>query len=256
MEVVAERPAFLDEDVAKLLDVGDDARAFLGADVEPDRGMRVDARGGGETIDDALIPPDRRRERGDFAEGLRELEAEVKRDEAAERRTADAGETRIGVDAILRLDERHHFLQQKFCVAIGAAAAEFWRFGGCVLEDARFACVVDADDDERRKPAGADAVVGGALDVPVLSGKGCGAVEKILAVVKIEDGEAAIGLIVVAGREIDDEVALIAEKARTEIIVFAKLAVVHGTICTSRSLASTCCPCVTRSFATFPEIVA
>src|SRR5580692_10741862 len=86
--------------------------------------------------------------------------------------------------------------------------------------------------------------------------KGCGAVEKILSVVKIEDREAAIGLLVVSGREIDDKVALIAEKARTEIIVFAKLAVVHGTICTSRSLASTCCPCVTRSFATFPEIVA
>src|SRR5580704_2640434 len=69
MEVVAERPAFLDEDVAKLLDVGDDARAFLGADVEPDRGMRIDARGRGEAIDDALVPPNRRRERGDFSKG-------------------------------------------------------------------------------------------------------------------------------------------------------------------------------------------
>ena len=47
VEVVAERPAFLDEDVAELLDVGDDARAFFCADVEPDCGMRVDARGGG-----------------------------------------------------------------------------------------------------------------------------------------------------------------------------------------------------------------
>ena len=34
VEVVAQRPAFLDENVAELLDVGDDARALLRADVE------------------------------------------------------------------------------------------------------------------------------------------------------------------------------------------------------------------------------
>jgi hypothetical protein len=46
--------------------------------------------------------------------------------------------------------------------------------------------------------------------------------------VKIEDGKATVGLFVVAGRKIDDEVALVAEEARAKIIVFAKLAVAHG----------------------------
>jgi len=71
VEVVAKRPAFLDENVAELLDVGDDARALLRADVEPDRWMRIDARGCGKTVDDALVPPDGRRERGEFSERLR-----------------------------------------------------------------------------------------------------------------------------------------------------------------------------------------
>ena len=47
------------------------------------------------------------------------------------------------------MDERHDFFEQKFCVAIGAAAAEFWGFGGRVFGDAGFAGVVDADDDQR-----------------------------------------------------------------------------------------------------------
>jgi hypothetical protein len=42
--------------------------------------------------------------------------------------------------------------------------------------------------------------------------------------VEIEDREAAVGLFVVAGRNIDDQVALIAEEARAELLVFAELA--------------------------------
>jgi hypothetical protein len=85
VKVVAERPTLLDENIAELLDVGDDARAFFCADVEPDGGMRIDARGCGEAIDDALIPPDGGRERGDFSERLRELEAKINRDLYSER---------------------------------------------------------------------------------------------------------------------------------------------------------------------------
>jgi sulfite reductase beta subunit-like hemoprotein len=48
-----------------------------------------------------------------------------------------------------------------------------------------------------------------------------------LSVVEIEDGKAAIGLLVVAGREIDDEVALIAKEARAKGVVFAELTVTH-----------------------------
>ncbi len=62
------------------------------------------------------------------------------------------------------------------------------------------------------------------MNVPVLAREGGGAVEKILTVLEIEDREAAVGLFVVAGWNVDDQVALIAQEARAELIVFAELA--------------------------------
>src|SRR6267154_3442717 len=81
-KVFAELPAFLQKDVAILLDLLNDARAFLRADVEPDARARLDIRGSGHTVEDALIPPHRRRESGDAAEDSRT------HDDAIERRHA------------------------------------------------------------------------------------------------------------------------------------------------------------------------
>ena len=121
------------------------------------------------------------------------------------------------------VDERHDFLHQKFGVAVGAAAAEFRNLGGRVLVYAGFAGVVDADDEQGFDRAALDQVVCGALNVPVLAGKGCGAIKEILAVVEIKDREATPRLLIVAGREIDDQVALIPEEARAELVVFARI---------------------------------
>src|SRR5260221_4793867 len=71
IEVFAGLPAFLQEDVAILLDVLNDAGAFLRADVEPDARTRLDVRGSSGTVKDALIPPYGRRESGDTTEDLR-----------------------------------------------------------------------------------------------------------------------------------------------------------------------------------------
>src|SRR6266403_4128234 len=60
-EIFAELPTFLKENVAKLFNVGNDARAFFGADVEPDSRAGFDRSRGSEAMDHALIPPDRRR---------------------------------------------------------------------------------------------------------------------------------------------------------------------------------------------------
>ena len=125
-------------------------------------------------------------------------------------------------------------MQEKFGVAVGAAAAKLGNFCGRVFVDAGFAGVVDADDDERFDGAALDQVIGGAMNVPVLAGEGGGAVEKILTVLEIEDREAAPGLLVVAGREIDDQVALIAQEARAKLIVFAELAGTHERRLTER----------------------
>ena len=92
-------------------------------------------------------------------------------------------------------------------------------------------------------------------DVPVLArDKGSGSIEEILAIMKIEDRKMAPGPVSISGRRVNDEVALIAKKARAELFVFAELSRTHGAIVTRRSFASTCCPEVTSSFTTLPEI--
>ena len=161
---------------------------------------------------------------------------------------------RAGERAIFAVDQGLHLFDEEFCVAIGAATAEFRHVSGSIFANARFR-VVHADDDERSDRARLNAMIGGLANVPVLAGnEGSGAIEKILAVVKIENGEMAGGLIGVSGRRVDNEVALVAEKARAEFFVFAELSGTHGAIITRRSFASTCCPEVTRIFTMRPEM--
>lgn len=229
VQIGFEPPALADEDVAEAFDVFDGAATFAGAGVEPDARMGRGARSGGKAKDDALVPPDGGGECGDAAEDLWEFQAEVERDEAAERGAAYAGTVDAGSDAIAPLHERANFFEKKFGVAIGAAATELGRARGRVFTKALFAGVIDADDDERLDAIFVDAVVGSLADMPIHArDEGSGAVEKILAVVKIKDGIGALGLLVVAGREIDDEVAAIAQKARGELLVLDEIWGVHG----------------------------
>ena len=182
------------------------------------------------------------------------LESEIERHQAAQRRSADARVLRIGKRAVFAIDEGFYLFQQKFCVAIGAAASEFWDVGRRVLADARLG-VVHPDDDERLDGTRLNAIIRGLADVPILSrNERGGAVKEVLAIVKIEDGKMAPRLVAVAGRRVNDKVALIAKKSRAKLFVFAKLSRTHGVMVTRRSFASTCCPEATRSFATRPEI--
>src|SRR6266478_4213903 len=201
-----------------------------------------------------MVPPHRRGERCNLPENARMLEAEVEKNKAAQRGTADAGMLRAGKRAVFAIDEGLHFFDEEFGVAVGAAATEFGDVSGSVFANASFG-VVHADDDQRGDRARLNALIGGLADAPVLPGdEGSGAIEKILAVMKIEDGKMARGLIGVAGRSVNDEVALIAEKARAELFVFAELSRTHGAMATRRSLASTCWPEVTKIFTMRPEM--
>src|SRR5216684_471801 len=113
---------------------------------------------------------------------------------------------RAGERTVFAIDVGLHFFDEKFCVAIGAAATEFGDVSWSVFANARFG-VVHADDDERGDHAGLNAMIGGLPHVPVLPrDEGSGAIEKILAVMKIEDGEMAPGLVGVPGGSVDDEV--------------------------------------------------
>src|SRR5882762_5343410 len=85
MQIAPELPAFLEEHVAEFLDVVDDARAFARADIEPDARAGLHGRRAGKAVNDVLIPPDGWREGGDFPKNARMLQAEIKRNEAAER---------------------------------------------------------------------------------------------------------------------------------------------------------------------------
>src|SRR5229473_1965910 len=253
VQVAPKAPAFFEEHVTELLDVLHDARAFARTNVQPDARAGLHDRGLSKTVDDEMVPPDGRRERGDFSKNARMLEPQIKGDQAAQRRTADAGVLRAGERAVFAIDERLHFFNQKFCIAVGAAAAEFGNVGGSVFANARLR-VVHPDDDQRRDRTRLNEVIRGLPNVPVLPGdEGGSAIEEILAVMKIEDGETAPGLVGVSGRRVNDEVALIAEKARAELFVYAELSGTHGAMVTRRSFASTCCPEVTSSFRMRPE---
>src|SRR3984893_684946 len=62
MEVPAELPAFLQKDVAKFLDIMNDARAFLCPDVEPNARARLGGGGRCPTKHCALTPPNAARD--------------------------------------------------------------------------------------------------------------------------------------------------------------------------------------------------
>src|SRR5712692_2208159 len=248
VQVVLQPPAFFEEHVTEALNFLRDARAFARADIQPDARAGLHDRGPSKTVDNELVPPDGRRESGDSSKNARMLEPQIEGNEAAQRRTADAGVLRAGERAVFAIDERLHFFKQKFCIAVGASAAEFGDVGGSVFANPRLG-VVHPDDDQRGDRAGLNAMIRGLPDVPVLPGdEGSGAIEEILAIMKIKDGETAPGLAGVTGRRVNDEVALIAEKARGELFVFAELSGTHGAMVTRRSFAFTRWPGFSHRF--------
>ena len=57
IEISTELPAFLQKDVAKLLDLLNDTRPFVRSDVEPDARARLNRSGYREAMNHPLIPP-------------------------------------------------------------------------------------------------------------------------------------------------------------------------------------------------------
>src|SRR5260370_34957099 len=90
----------------------------------------------------------------------------VERDKSAGRGTADAGVLRAGERAVLAIDEGLHFFNEKLCVAVGTAAAEFGDVSGSVFANARLR-VLHADDDQRSARSRLNALIGGLSHVPL-----------------------------------------------------------------------------------------
>ena len=247
-QVLPELPAFGEEHVTEFLHLAHDARAFARADVEPHPRARLNDGGLGKAMNYAVVPPDGRRERGNFPENARMLESNIEGDQTTERRTADASMLRAGERAVFAIHEWSHFLNQKSCISVGAASAEFRCMGWGVFPDACFG-VVHRHDNERLDSARLNGVIRGLSNAPILPwDEGGGAIEEILSVLKIEDGEMPSRLVSVSGRRINDEVALVAEEPRVKLFVLAELSGTHGAMVTRSSFASTCREGLTNRF--------
>ena len=194
------------------------AQALGGAHVEPDAEVGADVAGRDRTKDGALIPPDAGREDGEFGEDLGVGEAEVERDEAAERGAAERGVGGVGQGAELAVDAGLQLLDEETAVEVAVAATEARVAGGRVLCHAAEAGVVDADEDDRLDQAGASEAVGGGVCLPgVVGDVGGAAVEEVLAVMEIEDGEPARGVVDVGFRQVDFDVASLRQEVRLEL---------------------------------------
>ncbi len=110
-------------------------------------------------------------------------QAEVERDEAAERGAAEAGGVAVGADAVVRGDKGQDFASEREAVLRGLAAAHLPVALVGVLGHA-VAGVVDADDDQRLHFTGANGCVGVLADLPGAAGDERGAwVEEVLSVI-------------------------------------------------------------------------
>ena len=98
--------------------------------------------------------------------------------------------------------------------------------------------VGDADEEDGFDFVGAGEGVGGGVGSPgAVSDEGGSAVDEVLAIVEIEDGEAAAGIGEVGFGEVDDDVAATGEEAGTEVLEAqeTRIAVeVAGLVCAGR----------------------
>src|ERR1700735_2368711 len=90
MKILIVLPAPFYQRVAKIRDILQSVRRFIGAYVQPDTRARLNGRWRHVTENRPLAPPHGRREHREFAENVRILQSEVNRQQTAQRRAPDA----------------------------------------------------------------------------------------------------------------------------------------------------------------------
>lgn len=236
-------PAAGEEAVVEEVAVAQVAEAFVDAHVEPNAraGASVveegrGARGGVETAegrqdagtgcvfrtdageDVAAVPPDAGGEDAEFAEDLGVVETDGEGDQAAERTAGKASRLGAGLGAEGGVDQGFEFVDEETGVEGPFAAAVAPVAAGGVLVHAVVAGVVDADEDDGLDEVFAGETVGGGVGAPGAAGDVGGAgIDEVLAVVEVEDGEAAVGLGAVGGGEPDGDVTVVGEIDRVEL---------------------------------------
>src|ERR1700678_647225 len=106
MQVLIVLPAALDESIVKGRDILHRARTFLGAGIQPDARTRFNGSTMDKIENGSLVPPHGRRKNRQFAEDICIFEPEINREQAAERRSAEAGICGFRKYAIIFLNKR------------------------------------------------------------------------------------------------------------------------------------------------------
>lgn len=217
-------PATLEEAAVEEVGVAEVAEAFGGSHVEPDAEVGFGAGTSDAVEDGSLIPPDAGGEDGDFGEDVGVVEGDGERDEAAEGGASDGGVGGVGEGAEGAVDEGLEFVDEEATVAGTVSSVTAGIAGVGVFCHPPNAGVVDADEDDGLDLVGAGEGVGCGVGLPgAVSDEGGSAIDEVLAVLEIEDGEAA-GWLVRGGvgeigfGKIDDDVATGREEAGAEVV--------------------------------------
>ena len=211
-------PATLEEAAVEEVGVAEMAEAFGGTHVEPDAEVGFGTGASDAVEDGSLVPPDAGGEDGDFAEDVGVVEGDGEGDEGAEGGATDGGVGWVGEGAEGLVDEGLEFVDEEAAVAATVSSVTARVAGVGVFCHPPNAGVVDADEDDGFDLVGAGEGVGCGVGLPgAVRDEGGSAVNEVLAVVEIEDGEAAKGLGEVGLGEIDEDVATGGEEAGAEV---------------------------------------
>ena len=195
------------------------AEAFGGTHVEPDAEVGFGAGTSDAVEDGSAIPPDAGGEDGDFAEDVGVVEGDGQGDEAAEGGAADGGVGGVGEGAEGLVDEGLELVDEEAAVAATVSSVTARIAGMGVFCHPPKAGVVDADEEDGLDLVGAGEGVGCGVGLPgAVRDEGGSAVDEVLAVLEIEDGEAAVGFGEVGVGEIDDDVSAGGEEAGAEVV--------------------------------------
>ena len=256
VQIVLRLPAFFEQDVSEPLHIFHRAAAFSRADIEPDAWVRPHGRRGSKAKNHALIPPHRRRKRRNPSKHLRQLQTQdirIRVRRAKSRRSPCVPLPRPRGIAAARTAAPHR----------AETSRNDWRCPPPSLGSARRSVltqpllprVVNPHDDQRLDVAFINKLVGRLPHVPIHPrDERSGAVKQILPIVQIKHRIRPAVLVIVAGRQINDQVAAITQESRGKLLMFIEIRAAHVAMTTRRSLASTCCPGATSSLVTRPAI--
>jgi len=211
-------PTFFDEESGEEFGVSNVALTFSGAYIQPDFEWWFGFCIGYKGQNAAVIPPNGGREDGEAGEDVEVLEPEEEGDEPAEGGAAESGVFGLREGTVGGVYEGFELLDEDAPVAAAFASAHAEVAGGGVFGHTAEAGVGDADEDDGFNLAGESKIVRGGPRSPGASWDVGGVrVEEVLAVVEVEDREAAVAIVFVLWREVDADGAVVGQDGGVEV---------------------------------------